>query len=310
MDAHADCSSRSILVHLHIFYTEQWPELRQALQAIPADHPWDLWVTMVEEHPDTAREIRSFKPQAHIEIVANRGYDTAAFLEVLRRVELSRYRYCMKLHTKRTVPATHYRHSFRSPFNLGGGAWRRYLMCFATPEHLPQCLHALEHGTGMVGDHRLIRRNITKNDKVAIAGARDLLRRLHLPDAKVEWVAGTMFICRAELLAPLQQLQVRTEDFPPPDADHSVNLAHVVEALLGGVITAQGQRIEDAYTPAYQRFLRRLAAYAGMVGRFLLFTKRTRKNRLLIKVCKIPVFSMKLPAEEDSTPLPCVEKRK
>lgn len=287
------------LVHIHVFYPKFWPELRDALSAL-APYTWDLWITMVENHEEISAEALKLKPDAHIQIIPNRGYDVAPFLHVLEQVDLSQYDFCIKWHTKQNYvreDTVYEYHSLRMPYKRSGSAWRQALLAPFLGKNFPKCLTAFHRDArlGMVSDHRFIMQKGIEVERVAIRGAHDLLSRMGLETQQLRWVSGTMFICRAELLEPVKKLHLTAEDFPIPDKGHTISFPHMVEVALGGLTVAQGYQVRDVFTPVWQRMWRRLAAYAQIVFHTYIFrVKRTRSGRLLVKLFRIPVFSMKL----------------
>ncbi len=95
-------SIKPIFVHCHIYYPELWPELKTCIQNIHP-YPFELFVTMVENHQRIINDILSSFPNAHIEIVENRGYDIGPFVYTLNKIVLDNYSYIIKLHTKRNI---------------------------------------------------------------------------------------------------------------------------------------------------------------------------------------------------------------
>ena len=104
---------------------------------------------------------------------------------------------------------------------------------------------------------------------------------------KVSFVAGTMFYVRAGLLKPL--LKYTIEDFA--ESNNQVKegtLAHIVERLLGALVSAQGYGLygikHDNYTKGF---------IVAAIKRFLYQKKKTAKGYTIIKVCRIPVWHRK-----------------
>lgn len=293
-------SKARFLVHIHIFYPAYWPQLRDALRVL-RPYEWDLYVTLVEQHEEIRQQVLQLNPKAHIEVVPNRGYDVAPFLHILDQVDLAQYDFCLKLHTKGNYVPEHTLYEYRSlsvPYKRSGSSWRESLLAPFTPAHFGKIMSAFarDEKLGLVGDHRFIIRRGIVGEVVATDGARELLRRMHLPTERVEWLSGTMFVCRAKLLNPLVKLGLRTDDFAKPDKKHTISLPHMVEVAMGGLIVAQGYSIEDVYTPRWVRALRMLWSYVQIfVHTYIFRTKHTKSNRLLVKVFKIPVYSKKLP---------------
>ena len=71
-----------ILVHLHLYYADMLPEMINRLRSLEG-RDYDLYVTLGKDEPLVKKDILSFKNDARILIVDNRGYDLAPFLAVL-----------------------------------------------------------------------------------------------------------------------------------------------------------------------------------------------------------------------------------
>ena len=94
-------SQKPMLVHLHLYYTDMWPEFAEYLSNL-SDYNYDLYVTGVEISPEIRNNILSFKKDTKILITENRGHDIWPFLSVLNQVDLDKYSYIIKIHTKNT----------------------------------------------------------------------------------------------------------------------------------------------------------------------------------------------------------------
>ena len=100
----------------------------------------------------------------------------------------------------------------------------------------------------------------------------------------LHFVAGTMFFVRAKLLRPF--LKYKIEDFAISDKSiHDNTLAHVLERLFGLAVTAQGYKIQGVKYKSYAWLF-----FIAKLKRFLFQKKITRQGKLIIKICKIPVF--------------------
>lgn len=277
-----------VLIHIHVYYHHLWAELRDGVRRVEElGGGYRLVVTMVEPHPEM-EAVQSFFPGAEVRVVPNRGYDIAPFLEVLQSVNLDDYSYVVKLHTKRDMPGDVYLKPM--PYNYGGSRWREYLLNFCRREHLPRIMQrfALEPDLGMVADYRLIRR--TKEARF-VAPLDDLLTRSGLQNKGYQYVMGSMFICRACLLAPLKTLGFGTDDFPAADEAHAENLAHVLERFLGLAVVAQGYRIADVFSGRWeQSSLRRQLL---QIWSFIYSAKRKSNGGIIVKILKVPVYASK-----------------
>ena len=91
-----------LAVHLHLYYFEQLPEILGYLKSL-SETDYDLFVTMVEENEKVISEIKVVYPNAHIMIVPNYGYDVGPFIEFLHQIDLDKYDYILKIHSKKDV---------------------------------------------------------------------------------------------------------------------------------------------------------------------------------------------------------------
>lgn len=275
---------KPILVHIHVYYQELLAELLDIVAELQ-DVTCEVWATYPESKPELEAALSGC---AHSMPVMNRGYDIAPFLQVLNSVNLANYSYVLKLHTKRDMPGDAYLYPL--PYNYGGPRWREYLLNVARRENMQLSLSAFaqDDTLGMVADHRLIRRSQEKRFKSSLD---QWLGKVGLTCRGCSYVMGSMFLCRAELLKPLQNLGLQPSDFPLPDDDHTENLAHIMERFLGGSVVAQGYRIADVFTPGWKQsrwmyWLRRL--------QMLLYFRKTKADGgCIVKVCKIPVYRKK-----------------
>lgn len=278
---------RLLAVHLHIYYSEQTDELLNKLNNL-FDYEYDLYVTLVEDKPLLRKKILSFKPDAVIWTVPNQGYDVGPFIDFLHNIDLDKYEYVMKIHTKRTNKSgycifNHHRFSMR--------VWREMLLDSVLFSRMAVrrnfSLFAQNPQIGMIGNSW----SITK-EKQTYYNIEDILSEqmakinLPLPEDRT-FVAGTIFIVRSELLRPF--LVYGIDDFAPTDAcKHDDTLAHVIERMFGLAVTAQGKTIRGIHYKSYitdRMFVN--------LRRFLYQKKITREGNKLIKICKIPVYHRK-----------------
>lgn len=276
---------KPILVHVHLFYPEMWAELKAHLANLPKNRPFRLFVTLVQHYPEIEADIMAFAPEAQIILTENRGFDVGPFVQVLNSVCLDDYSYCIKLHSKRDMPAG----SGVGCSNLEGPIWREYLLSFLKPGNIDRVLRAFDTDPklGMTGHFRLVFYKCL-HDCVYDQSA-ELLRKVGLPVTNFAYIIGTMFMCRAELLKPIQQMGFTMQDFDPPNRHQPFALAYTLEGLLGWVITAQGYELRDCYTsfPALRRVV---GDVLHVLADFFYKDKTTATGRRIIKVCRVPVY--------------------
>ena len=105
-----------------------------------------------------------------------------------------------------------------------------------------------------------------------------------------EFVAGTMFLAKAEVFRPfLGRFSARDFDVSAK-YDTVVTLAHVLERAIGFSACAAG-RIADPDDSMRLRHLRTDVYQAtAPIRRFLCQTKTTRSGARITKICRIPVW--------------------
>lgn len=287
-----------IFVHTHIFYANLWQELKEHLQNITV--PYDLTVTFVEEHPETKADILKFKPDAKIMLVDNKGWDIGPFILALQSIDLNDYDYVIKLHTKRDLPGlatkndipfyclVNDRLKFRSE-------WRRELLKFlSSKEIFNKCLNAFEKDPllGMTAYFKLIC-NGGEGDIGAYNAAQQLMTKIGFGNIPFKFVAGTMFMARAKLLIPFQNIDKHIEVFTQTRREDISVSAHVLERALGGVICLQGGRIADVFTEKQKYGFPWREIFIDIL-RFFFQKRITNSGHNLIKVFKIPVYRKKV----------------
>lgn len=280
---------KPILVHAHVFYPELWQELKQCISNI-RPYPFDLFVTMVEDHKEVIEDIRNHFLGARVEIIENRGYDVAPFLYVLNEVDLDQYDYIVKVHTKRDV------RDERSVFRgLRGSLWRESLLSFLnTPERFKSYLEAFEKSPkiGMQNSYKLIVKHDVR-DRLAQKRKKKFLKDRGLPVLKDQFIAGTMFFVRASIFKDIKDLNIPLEAFDTK-SDHETQLAHVFERLFGYFVYKNDFIIIDGVEHRWMQFKGHVGFCLNRLFCFFYQKKRTKSGKIIVKVCKIPVFSKRI----------------
>ena len=271
-----------ILTHVHVYYARMWPEIETRLRNIT--EPYDLFVTMPPENEPLRADVLRFKPDAVVTVVENRGFDVAPFIDVLNRVDLNKYDYVIKLHTKRDMP---YGFSLEG-YDMSYGKHRSYLMNFInSADNFKKCLDAFDRDKklGMIGDFRIICKKDRKGKDVVKKG-RELLVKAGFTDMEPPFILGTMFFARAELFNAVYKLNLTFDDFTESVRGKDI-LPYGLEAFFGFMVAAQGYAIKD---PLHGKTYQIAARIGSIVGRFLYRKKIGYDGKTVVKICKIPVF--------------------
>ena len=237
-------TNNKILVHLHLFYTEQLDWFLRRLKNITCNY--DLCVTVVKPDATIEKKIMDFKPDAKILVVPNRGYDVYPFWLALQDFSLSDYDFVLKLHTKNSRDTLYIKNGIK----YIGYDWRNDLVdSLIGSKHIfnTNIKKFTNDDCGMVCCKNLIvqfenpiRRNITKQ------WAQNL-GILYLYDAP--FCAGTMFCVRPEFLQNFQKYKFKPSDFSSTSTTgDTTSLAHSLETMFGIMVANKNKKIYGADT--------------------------------------------------------------
>ena len=279
-------SLKPLLVHLHLYYTDMWPEFAKYLSNL-SDHNYDLYVTGVEISPKIQQDILSFKKDAKIIITSNRGHDVWPFLCVLNQVDLDKYCYIIKIHTKNTTPNTTIKMNKWSINRY----WIRTLLIEAligSKETIKQNLTNFEKDSklGMIGSKYLLTSN-PKNLIDVIDKIDTIANKIGIKDTSNKtYVSGTMFMARSSLFKIFQN-KFKEQDFTLSEKTGSDGaLSHILERVFCIAVSAAGYKIQGFDN----RLDFEIASMILRIKRFFYQKKITEKGKKIIKICKIPVY--------------------
>lgn len=276
-----------VLVIAHVFYPELWPELAGCIRNIGA---CDLAVTYVDE-ASVAQARRDF-PAARFLLCENRGYDVWPFLKAVQSVDLGKYDLVVKLHTKRDIDLP--RKAEVGYTVLNGSRWRDHLLAFVkTPEAWAKAVARFaDPSVGMVADRHVVflRRDARREAHGGSfdAAVRELNEKWGIPAKRNgRFVGGTMFAVRAPILARLVSHPFSAGLFGTSGGHENETYAHVLERMLGLVVSGLGYRVEGFDgSVAVRRFW-------AAVGKFFFDSRRTERRRS-IRICRITVYLRRL----------------
>lgn len=227
---------KKILVHLHLYYHEQLDFMLDKLSNI-RNCEWDLYVTTCEYNQQSNFKIIEFKEDAKIIQLKNLGYDVYPFIHILNLINLDNYDYIIKIHTKTPVKYKDFPCLRSILISSLIGSYKIF----------ENNLNLLEQkqNTGMLGCNDLIF-PIEEEAKGNISTTNKLLKRLSINKREGVFVAGTMFMVRANLMKKIKELNLKIEEFEDNCQNKSKDsgtLAHAMESVLGLIIKNQGYDI-------------------------------------------------------------------
>ena len=201
---------KRILVHLHIYYHDQTDFFIEKLSNI-TDYEWDLFVTMTGTNKDTENKITAFKKDTHIIRTENIGYDIWPFIKVIKSVNLDRYDYVMKLHTKsESVLKIH-------KITLCGYEWRNALVnsLLGSRRKFRKILKIFRQrpDIGIICCRMLWMKTSLWHSEDSFLLDREL-RRIGLKVSDRHFCVGTMFIARSRIFRYLQKDNITENIFP------------------------------------------------------------------------------------------------
>ena len=275
---------KNLAVCLHLFYFEQFDEIKKRLSKLK-DVDFDLFVTMVCDEECVKEKILKLYPNAKIFVVENRGYDIGPFVYFLHQINLDDYKYVLKLHTKGKKG---YAGTLIKNRRLSNALWGKIMWesLLGSKKRLGANLKMLEENNriGMIGSAYCFSDEY-KHYYHLLEDINVAMKKMGFDEvANLSFIAGCMFVCRAELLKPL--LSYSLCDFDATDGKiKDETLAHVVERLFGAIVEAEGYEVVGVKHDNYALWFWWIA-----FKRFLFQKKVTKSGKMMVKICRIPVF--------------------
>ena len=278
---------KKIAVHLHLYYKEQTDEVIDYLKSLKnTDH--DIYVTMVSYDANVILKLKNFNPDITIKIVEHRGYDIGPFIDFINSINLKDYEYILKVHTKNK--------SNQSYTTLNGNRLDNKLWCnilwdsmLKSKQRVTDNLTILENNKdiGMIVSYYCYTDADTDYKHLLPQINKELMKLKFLPLNRIPFIAGTMFLVKSSLLYPLKKYSIK--EFPPTNGQiKDGTLAHVFERLFSAIIIQQGYKLYPAKHDIFW-----LTLLYPTIKRFLFQKKITNSGKLIVKICKIPVYSKK-----------------
>lgn len=235
-----------IAVILHLFYMNSWQEIYSYIRMLKG-YKTDFYITYAQDFHDDAvlEQIRRDIPNVHLVGLPNQGFDVGPFLEVLHTLPLENYDIVYKLQSKGTARPKLYMYGqiFKKRdwfLNL----YRGLFGFFRTRKVIN--LLAGDNKIGLVAAKNLIICDPRHKQNMTRAIAEEKLG-LKVP-RNYHFVAGTCFAIRASLLKPIQDLQLRLDDFAETQRG-TFSLAHAMERIICAIVETAGYTEYGLETP-------------------------------------------------------------
>ncbi|MBQ8188680.1 MAG: hypothetical protein IJZ44_02770 [Lachnospiraceae bacterium] len=237
-----------ILVCLHLFYADAWKEVADYLDRLKG-YRVDLRISYSDylEGNPVLEEVKSRFADAVLIPCANQGYDIGPFIRLCEDVDLQNYDIVYKLHTKGITKTRFvYQHYFQRR------DWFIYLfegILGAFTVHKTISLLSKDNNIGMVSAFNLIAFDPPHKRRMM----EGYFNRKFADN--YQFVAGTCFAMRAELLGHFLEKGIRFSDFEVTERG-KFSLAHAVERLICIDVVEQGYKLYGTQCEFLRRLIR------------------------------------------------------
>ncbi len=256
-----------LLVHFHVYYEDQIPWFLEKMENI-CGCEWDLAVSYSHMEEASRERILSFRPDAMMFQLENLGYDLWPFIHILKSLDISRYDYVMKLHTKAPFKK---RMKWRS-VPIKGNVWRDRLVdaLLESPETFRRLIMRFEQdpSAGLFCQRIFLitAESPFPEDNEALS---EEMSRIGLSVEDRHFCAGTMFLSRMAPFSFIVKAPISAEMFSSASVSHgNGSLAHVYERILSFVVSACGLSLIPVDTAEPHRLERFLLWYHYNVSPF------------------------------------------
>lgn len=223
-------------VILNLYYDDLWEEIAAHLANLES---FDLYVSVrAGIRPAVLARILTQYPGARLYALANRGRDIGPFFEISARIDIQRYRYVCKIHSKRSL------------HRADGDRWREDLLdkLLGSPEQVAHILRVFEFqpDVGLIGPEGHLVRGTTfwGSNEGRVKAIAEKMGVAVMPES-FSFFAGSMFWFRPPALEPLFQLGFSSQDFEPEAGQLDGTLAHAVERIFPLAVNRAGYKQLD-----------------------------------------------------------------
>lgn len=238
-----------IAVCLHLYYTEMFDEISKYIDNM-GEVPYDLYITMPRENKPFLPTLRKKYPDAQVIITENIGFDIYPFMKFLNEVDLDQYDLLFKLHTKKDIPIEYSKNGVL----LSGSNWRTYMFnAILGNENRVKYINMLAKRHPHIGMFCAKEVLIRGFQEIAVdidpARVESLMLDCKMLMRDWEYVAGSVFVIRPQLLKPLKRRNFQVEEFPPYFPRDWNGLPYCLERVFGCMVSAQGYQIGGLSQP-------------------------------------------------------------
>ena len=220
-------------VVVHLYYIELWDEIKNNLKYL--NEQFDLYIN-VNNNCDIVflQKLRKEFPDCVLFSCENRGRDILPFVEVLKYILLLDYKYCCKIHTKKSLHRS------------DGDRWRNHLIksLLGSLDRINKSKKYIDDGVGIV---------VPKGNKYSYrewTGSNELMLQAFAKRANVSipddfmFPAGSMFWCNPSIFKKLVK-HIDSTKFEYEDGQIDGTKAHAIERFFGLLCYDNNKSIEE-----------------------------------------------------------------
>lgn len=227
-----------IAVCLHLYYVYLFSEIKEYLLNLQA-YKYQLFITMPIENQFFEKKLIEFDPNVIIIYTKNVGFDIFPFIIFLEHINISDYDLIIKLHSKKNIPGKQY----INKNNLYGDNWRYYLFnsILGSQKKITKILELFrsDSSIGLVGSKELLISGNDVDKDIDINAVHVIMNQCGLEINRKEFIAGSIFVIRANLLNPIKNRHFSEEDFPPYFPRDWNSLPYCLERCFGFIVSSQ-----------------------------------------------------------------------
>jgi tetratricopeptide (TPR) repeat protein/lipopolysaccharide biosynthesis protein/LPS sulfotransferase NodH len=226
--------NHDVALILHLHFVEVWEEIESIIRQI---NGYDLYVTTTSL--DGVKAVKSSGIDAFVLLVENRGRDILPFIDVFRMIKPMNYKFCCKIHSKRSL------------HRVDGDDFRRNILksLFQTKEewiaNLQNRFDANARMGLLVPSQQLLEFD-DKNMESNIHLCKELCEFMNIDFSHSLFPAGSMFWFRPKCLEPLLKIDSSFFDIESGLCDGTV--PHAIERLFCIVAQSLGYETEPLST--------------------------------------------------------------
>lgn len=286
-----------ILLHIHVYYVKSWHRIEKRIKSLVANKSLEIKIlTTVSSNindSDISKIEQAQLPNMSVIRVPNEGYNVQPFFHILKSVSLDEYDYLIKLHTKNTVFGIDMRLNGRFISRI---QWQNFLIdaIAGSPKIMEENISRMQSDPTlwMIGSSYCITK-FSSDDEEERRLIENYIRILHADEiSNAQYIAGTMFMVKTEILKPLIETGLVDEKFEISES-HKLGgtKAHAIERIFGILVALNNKKICGFDKSLWKDLITSRFAHAL---RLFAFDKRITSNgRMLIRICRIPVCKFK-----------------